>query len=572
MRQQDIRIGTRLLLGFALVLLTFIASILVSAKYLGDVKTSSSHVADESMPFALAAGEMAFDIVQVQQFLTDVSATHDAAGFQEAENAARRFKANLERFRGMFKQENDTEALRRLAELEADFDRFYESGKRMAGVYIAAGMEAGNVIMEVFDKDSEDLTKKMDALKKTQTDEAVEESHGVVKAADNVRNILFLACAAAVILGIVIAFLVARGITKPLVAAVGVSNRLAEGDLTVDVGVSGRDEIGQLTASMRHMVEKIKEVITSSRMVADNVASGSQELSASAQEISQGTTEQAASIEETTSSMEQMVANIRQNADNAQQTEKIARKSALDGKESGKSVAETVAAMKEIAGKISIIEEIARQTNLLALNAAIEAARAGEHGKGFAVVASEVRKLAERSQTAAAEISTLSATSVSVAEKAGEMLDKLVPDIQKTSELVQEISAASNEQNSGADQINKAMQQLDKVIQQNAGATEELSSTSEELASQSVQLQQAIEFFRISDGEAAHRGRVIAAKAAPLAEGKVKAAHLLHGVHGVDVGMGVKAIGAADRGHKGAALDIGAKQGQDAGDAEFEKY
>jgi methyl-accepting chemotaxis protein len=197
--------------------------------------------------------------------------------------------------------------------------------------------------------------------------------------------------------------------------------------------------------------------------------------------------------------MEQMVSNIRQNMDNAMQTMKISQKAADDATQSGIAVSEAVVAMKEIAGKISIIEEIARQTNLLALNAAIEAARAGEHGKGFAVVAAEVRKLAERSQDAAGEISQLSSSSMDVAERAGEMLGKLVPDIQKTAELIQEISASGSEQNAGAEQVNKAIQQLDMVIQQNAGASEELASTSEELASQAQQLQGTIKFFKVGD-------------------------------------------------------------------------
>jgi methyl-accepting chemotaxis protein len=199
--------------------------------------------------------------------------------------------------------------------------------------------------------------------------------------------------------------------------------------------------------------------------------------------------------------MEQMVSNIKQNADSAQQTDKIANKSATDAAESGKSVVEAVAAMKEIASRVSIIEEIARQTNLLALNAAIEAARAGEHGKGFAVVAAEVRKLAERSQKAAGEINQLSGTTVKVSEKAGEMLDKLVPDIKRTAELVQEIAAASKEQDTGAEQINKALVQLEKVIQQNASASEEMASTTEELSSQSEQLVSALAFFRTGDND-----------------------------------------------------------------------
>jgi methyl-accepting chemotaxis protein len=221
--------------------------------------------------------------------------------------------------------------------------------------------------------------------------------------------------------------------------------------------------------------------------------------------------------------MEEMGTNIRQNADNASQTEKIALKAAKDAEAGGKAVIQAVGAMKNIAEKISIVEEIARQTNLLALNAAIEAARAGEHGKGFAVVAAEVRKLAERSGTAAAEISELSSSTVNVADQAGQMLTKLVPDIQRTAELVQEISAASNEQNAGAEQINKALQQLDQVIQQNASASEEMASTSEELSSQAEQLQSSISFFHLGAAMAritrqtSRRGMPQTARKAPKA-------------------------------------------------------
>ncbi len=273
------------------------------------------------------------------------------------------------------------------------------------------------------------------------------------------------------------------------------AQQVAQGNLLVELKKRSADDT--LLESLADMVEKLKEVVTEVQAAADNVADGSQQLSASAEEMSQGATEQAAAAEEASSAIEEMSSNIRQNADNALQTEKIASKSANDAQEGGKAVAQTVTAMKEIAGKISIIEEIARQTNLLALNAAIEAARAGEHGKGFAVVASEVRKLAERSQKAAAEISKLSSVSVEVAETAGAMLTKMLPDIQKTAELVQEISAASKEQDTGAEQINKAIQQLDQVIQQNAGAAEEMSSTAEELSSQAEQLQGIIAFFRL---------------------------------------------------------------------------
>jgi methyl-accepting chemotaxis protein len=294
-----------------------------------------------------------------------------------------------------------------------------------------------------------------------------------------------------------------------------VAERIAGGDLTVEArSLSDKDRLG---LALVRMVEALRTVVGDVGSAADNVGAGSEQLSGAAQSLSQGGSQQSAAAQETSASMEQMSASIQQNVDNARQTDRMAQKAATDARESGEAVQRTLGSIRQIAKRIEVISEIARKTDLLALNAAVEAARAAEHGKGFAVVASEVRKLAERSQAAAAEIEQLTTDCVATAEGAGTLLSRLVPDIQKTAELVQEIANASGEQGSSAGNVSRAMQQLENVIQSNSAASEELAATSEELTSQAAQLRETLGFFAI---EARRRGGAApraAAAAAPAA-------------------------------------------------------
>ncbi|MBC18361.1 MAG: methyl-accepting chemotaxis protein [Desulfovibrio sp.] len=300
-----------------------------------------------------------------------------------------------------------------------------------------------------------------------------------------------------VLISIVVTLLFATRVARDMKKSADVATTLSQGDFSVQLNVNRNDEIGTLATAFSEMIENLKRIVHDIQDATTTVATGSQELASSSETLSAGATQQASAVEEVSSAMEEMSGSIGQNTHSAKQTEEIARKTAEDGRKGGQAVHKTVSSMTQIAEKISIIEEIARQTNLLALNAAIEAARAGEHGKGFAVVAAEVRKLAEKSGEAANEISELSRASVDVAKQAGEMLETIVPNIEQTSELVQEISTASNEQNTGANEINRALQQLDNVVQANAGSSEEIASTASQLSAKAMQLERTISFFKL---------------------------------------------------------------------------
>ena len=348
-------------------------------------------------------------------------------------------------------------------------------------------------------KPTQNLQDAIQNLVQFKTEQAKQTEPSNTQISNRATTLMLIIAFISIVLAASIGIAISMGITAPLAKGVEYTKRLAAGDLTAQLEIDQKDEVGILARSLKDMVQKLREVVTIVKDGAENIAASSLQLSSASQELSQGASEQASSTEEASSSMEEMAANIQQNTDNAQQAEKIATSGAEGIKKGNEASNTAVVSMKQIAEKVSIISDIAFQTNILALNAAVEAARAGEQGRGFAVVAAEVRKLAERSKVAADEIEKLTKFGVKEAEDAGLILAQIVPEVEKTSRLVQEISAASMEQSSGSSQINTAIQQLNQITQRTAAASEELATSAEELSSQAEQLNQVISFFRIEE-------------------------------------------------------------------------
>ena len=534
------KIGQRISAGFAAVILIMLAVGLFGYSRLSVIGGNVSDVNTNTLPTLYTVGQIVNNEATAYNLVAQHIITSDRTEKDRLAQEIGDIQSRNAKMRGSYEKLINTDRGRELFEAAASVRGTLVSSMEEALKLSSAGDSAEalavlNQQMRPAYQRYAEAAAAMVAYSKSVAEESGKQIQDNVSAA---KTGVLIGVPTALMVAVFISYFVTRSITRPLARAVELVGKVSLGDLTHKADLDSRDELGQMIAAINGMVDNLNKSAAVAlaisdgdltvqaavlgendtlgqalkRMLAnlqntvrevagaaDNVATGSQEMSATAQQLSQGASEQSAAAEESTSSMEEMAASIQQNADNARQTDKIASKAAEDTRASGEVVTKTVGAMKDIAQKINIIEEIARKTDLLALNAAVEAARAGEHGKGFAVVASEVRKLAERSQTAAAEISKLTTDGVILAENAGQLLERLVPDIRKTAELVREIAAASGEQSTGAAQVNKAIQQLDQVIQQNAAASQEMASTAEELSSQAEQLQATVAFFRVDN-------------------------------------------------------------------------
>jgi methyl-accepting chemotaxis protein len=498
---KDLRVSTKLGLGFGTVLLLLLVCITLSVARMSSINDASTILVENYYPKVRQAMTIQIETLNQARYVRDIILSEDAASAQrnlDLINVSREKRA--EASKQLDQTITSTAGKEKLADVNAARDQIGKHYDELLKLLGDKERAKAYVFGELIPANNQ-LLAAAEALIKFQSELMLNSSDEATELYESARLQLLIIGGIALLLTLLLGWLITRSLLKQLggepAYAAEVVTRIAEGDLRTQVRINPNDTTSML-ASIGNMSARLTQIIGEVRSSADSLSSASEEISSTAQSMSQAASEQAASVEETSASMEQMSASISQNTENARVTDGMASKASTEAGEGGQAVKDTVRAMKTIADKIGIVDDIAYQTNLLALNAAIEAARAGEHGKGFAVVAAEVRKLAERSQIAAQEIGEVAKNSVALAERAGSLLDEIVPSIAKTSDLVQEIAAASEEQSSGVNQINTAMNQLSELTQQNASASEELAATSEEMSSQAEQLQQLMDFFQLT--------------------------------------------------------------------------
>ena len=512
---KNLKIGIRLGIGFGLMIVLLLVISTVSYTRVGQLNKEVEGMVQDKFPKTVQANDIIDAINAIARHLRNgyiYSGAEQQKSIDQIAPERKKISENLEKLEKTILSEKGKEMLKVVQTARANYvrdqDKFLE--------LLKADKKADIVVLMQGDlrKSQTEYLKAVSNLIDFQTELMEKAGKEADALANSTETLIFGLAAAAILIAVGFAWFVTVSITKPVSEAAAAAQQLAEGNLTVKITSDSKDETGMLMGAMSAMVAKLTQIISEVNVASEALNNAAGQVSATAQSLSQSSSEQAASVEETTASIEEMTASISQNTENAKVTDGMAGKAAQQATDGGQAVNETVDAMKQIAGKIGIIDDIAYQTNLLALNAAIEAARAGEHGKGFAVVAAEVRKLAERSQVAAQEISQVAGSSVKLAEKAGSLLDEMVPSIRKTSDLVQEIAAASQEQSAGVGQINGAMGQLNKATQQNASASEELAATAEEMGGQAAQLQELMSFFRLDTSAKVGAGKTAASRPA----------------------------------------------------------